>query len=66
MKISSWKHVNTECITLGVSIDWNVDLAIEIDFLIWTIDIVLIKSFRRGRKRSKIQTLKHLYTKEEK
>ncbi len=49
------KHINNECISFSFTLDWNVNLAIEIDFLFWTFDFILIKHFRQGRKRNKIE-----------
>lgn len=42
MKIE--RFINRQCIDLGVSFSWNVDLAIEIAFIIWNIEIIFCKT----------------------
>ncbi len=50
MKAFVRKHINTECISLGFTLDWNVNLGIEIDFLFWIFDWTIIENFRRYRR----------------
>ena len=50
MKITAHRFINTECIGLSFQLDWNYDLAIEIDFIQWRIDIIFIEGWKRKAK----------------
>jgi len=39
MKIK--KFINKQCICFGFTYSWNMEYAVEIDFLFWNIDIIL-------------------------
>ena len=56
------KHINTECLCLGITIDWNVHLGLEKDLLFWVIDITFIKNFRKGRNRHPVGSKMHRHS----
>jgi hypothetical protein len=60
MEIEVKRHINTECISLGATLDWNTGLAIELDILFWTIDINIlnkrIKWIPKPKRKRRIKT----------
>jgi len=37
-------------LSLGFTLDWNVNLGIEIDFLFWIFDWTIVENFRKYRR----------------
>lgn len=50
MKSTIKRFINTQCVALGATIDFNTGFAIEVDFFFWTIDILFFETLRNPRE----------------
>ena len=46
LRLWAREHINRQCVALGVSFNWNHEVALELEFVFWTVEIAIVRKQR--------------------